>query len=213
MQKSILALILFALFLIPLYPVYAQSTATTSAGKPTTAIQRAQLLKNSIQASPTTVRDKIATKGAQLKEKLLKFRDQRKAKLAEKINDNLNKINERRTNQMMDHVSRLSNILSRLEERVNSAEANGRDMNSANTAIADANSKIASAEASVSAQKLKDYTIEATSEATIKADSAAMRNKLHSDLQSVHNLIVIARQAVANAISTAVSSAKGGGTP
>ena len=133
--------------------------------------------------------------------------------IAEKINDNLNKINERRTNQMMDHVSKLSNILSRLDERVSNAEANGKDMSSANAAIADANAKIASAEASVSAQKLKDYTIEATSEATIKADAAAMRNKLHDDLQSVHNLIVTARQAVANAISTAVSSAKGGGTP
>ncbi len=215
MQRSFIALVILTLFLIPLYPVYAQSIATSSPAKrPTTALERAKLMRDNLQASPgankANLHDKIASRGAQLKEKLAKFKDKKKAQIAERINDNLNKINERRTSQMMDHLSRLSNILDKLGDRVNSAQQNGKDMSGANLAITDARVKIDAAEASVSAQKLKDYTIESTSESTIKADAQKMRNNLHVDLQDVHSLVVIARQAVAKAISEAVSSIKGG---
>lgn len=216
MQKKVLVLILFALFLTPLYPVYAQTAASSPAYFPAGRIQqiakdKAQNTRENEIEKRQTVKERIASRSALLKEKLAKFKDKRKANLAEKINNILNQINERRTTHFSNVLNKMTEILSRLQEKVNTASTNGKDMTTANAAITDAQNAISSASAAVAVQKDKDYTIEATSEATIKQDAAAARNALHSDLQSVHNLVVQARQATAKAISTTVSTLKGAG--
>lgn len=211
MQKNVIALILFALFLTPLYPVYAQTPASSPQYFPAGRIQ--QIAKDkalNTKEKKSTVKERIASRSAILKEKVAKFKDKRKSTLAEKINENLNKINERRTTHFSNILTKMTNILTRLQDRVNTASNNGKDMTAASAAIADAQSAISSASAAVTIQKDKDYSIEATGEATIKQDASAARNLLHTDLQSVHTLVVQARQATAKAISTAVSSIKGG---
>lgn len=132
----------------------------------------------------------ITRKEAALKAKLQTFRDLKKASAAARINDNLNRINDKQTQQMLKHLDKMSTILGKLETRVNQGTA----------AIASAGASIASASAVVRAQSEKDYTIQVTSESTVKQDAQNTRTKLHTDLQTVRKLVIDAKQAVANAI-------------
>lgn len=203
----LVALSLFFLipFLIPLfpqeeylYPIYAKDSSPSS---------RFERRLEKIDAKRD--KERIASRAASLKEKLSKFRDKRKAAIAERVNDNLNKINERRTDAMLRHLNRMSEILAKISGRVSQATSSGQVLTEAQTAITDAQSAIDSAKEAVKAQAEKDYTIEATAEARIRDESKAKRDSLHQDLKAVHDLVVAARKAVANAISTGVSSLKG----
>lgn len=154
-------------------------------------------------------RELMASKAAELRQRLSQFRDQRKAKIVERINSTLNMINEKRTETMRKHLERMSEILDKLQDRVENKVAQGKDGTAANDAIASASAAIASASAAVDAQSIKDYTIEVSSESGVKADAKEARDQLHEDLQAVRKLVVDAKQAVANAIRTAATTLGG----
>lgn len=164
--------------------------------------------EQNIEDKLSTIREKIASKTAALKLKLQTFKDQNKAKRAEKINDLLNKINRSQTSQMQKHLDKMSKILSKLENRVNAKTPDIKNPEGTKVAIASASAAIASASAAVSAQAEKDYTIEITSENRIAADAKIQRDRLHSDLASTRKLVREAKKAVANAIREAKSMAE-----
>lgn len=151
------------------------------------------------------LKEKIASRHAELKARLERFRDQKKATAAARISENLNKINDKQTDQMLKHLDKMTAILDKLEGRVERGTPDIKDPAKARVAIASASAAIASAEAAVKAQAEKDYTLTGSSEATIRAEAKAMRDKLHADLQAVRKLVIDAKQAVANAIRVAKS--------
>lgn len=187
-------LILFAALIILTYPVWAQDLPVGRQGATPGGTRRVE-----------TIKDKLATKEAALKEKLAKFKDKRKAEITERVSKNLNRINEKHTQMMLKFLDRASSILSKLEERVNRGTADIKDAVAAKAAIASAKESIASATASVNAQAAKDYTITITSEGRVKVDAQAARKQLHDDLQAARKQVVDAKQAVANAIRIAKS--------
>lgn len=217
-MKFLLPLILLVL-LIPLllqeeylYPVYAKDLPAgrqdaTDTSRFEKRLERKERFENRIEAK----KERIASRAAALKEKLSKFRDKRKAAIAERVNENLNKINERRTDAMLKHLDRMSAILGKITGRVNEATAAGKTLTAATQALGQAQVSIETARSAVLTQAEKDYTIEATAEARIRDDARLARNNLHKDLKAVHELMVVARKAVANAISEGVSSLKGVG--
>lgn len=207
--------------LTPLYPVYAQGANTPL--KP--ALERPALktattpgnLKNVMTApraaaNMENVREKMASRAAALKEKLQKFKDKVKASRVENLNENMNTINTRRTTEMQQVLTKISLMLERIKSKTEEAGSAGKDVAAVNTAIANLEKEWKEADAAVKAQLEKDYTIEVTSETTVKEDASIVRSSLKNDLQSVHTQVVQAKQALANAISTALSSIKGGNT-
>ncbi len=234
MKKS--ALVFIALFFL-IFPtlILAQTTTTSSteqvrssATRTNTAAQkrieeqrlkaqeRVQTTKERVEtkiasreARLQTRKENIATRTASLKAKLKTFKDQQKAKVAERVNENLNKVNESRTDTMLKHLEKMVEILSRLETRVNEAGQSGKDISSVTTTITDAQETIKTTKGAVETQSTKDYTIVATTEAKIRQDAQAARNNLHTDLKTVHNLVVAARKTVSDAISLAVSTLGG----
>ena len=161
--------------------------------------------KDTIQNRLTSFREKAASREAIFKSKLLTFKDKRKAEIAERVNNYLNQINKKITDMMQKHLSYMSRILDRLDSRVNSNTPDIKDIDAAKTAILSSRNTIASASSAVTEQSLKDYTIQATSEATIRADAKLKRDQLHSDLQTTRKLVIDAKQSVANAIRVAKS--------
>jgi len=143
--------------------------------------------------------ERAASREAALKAKLLKFKDQNKAQIVERVNTNLAKVNKNRTDMMLAHLDRMSTISSKLTDRVNSIT--DKDTTSAKSQIASASAAIATAREAVASQSAKDYTISVTTETNVRKDAQATRELLHTDLRSVHQLIVAARQALAKAIS------------
>lgn len=156
-----------------------------------------------------TRREMMASKAAILKQRLEQFKDQKKAQVVERVNSNLNAINQRRTEQMSKNLDKMTEILGKVEQRVDEAENTGQDITEAKAAVSSAKTAISSASAAVNEQSLKDYTIEATSEATIREDSRVKRDQLHKDLQAVRKLIIEAKQSVANAIRVTASTLGG----
>lgn len=217
-----LILIIFVLLITPLYPIYAASPAASSSARPSgpgkaveQLLQKRDAKLDKLDEKRDKILDKfeeqkarLASRSAALKLKLNKFKDKIKAQRVERINTNLPMINERRTDTMSAHLVKMEEILTKLEARVKE-NAGTTDISAITAAIADAKSKIAAAKAAVDLQMDKDYGVELNTETTVKEDAKAARESLHKDLKSVHDLVVEARKAVAEAISTAVSTLKG----
>lgn len=203
-----------------LYPIYAKDATDTSRlekrlekidTKRDKAIERLDTRKERFETRIETKKERIASRAAFLKEKLSKFKDKRKASIAERINDNLNKINDRRTEAMLRHLNKMSEILGKISSRLSQSTPSAQALTEAQTAISDAQAAINTAKEAVETQAEKDYTIEATTEARIRDDAKVARDSLHKDLKAVHDLVVAARKAVSDAISNSVSSLKGEG--
>lgn len=195
---------LTALFLTLLFILLSASTTLAQDATSSSTSRKAN-----IQERLTTSRERIATKEAALKTRLAKFRDKKKAQVAERINSALANINERITTAMDKHLGVMSGILDKLESRVNSGTADIKDPAEVRSAIADARVAISSVSGVVAIQADKDYVLEATSEATIRKDMQGVKEQLRSDLGQLRKLVIDAKQKVANAIRVAKSNAGG----
>ncbi len=208
MKKILPIFFILTLLFIPLYPVYAEDATTSSSGRKDALKDRLETKKTNAQEKLQNIKDRVASKAATLKNKLRAFRDQRKAKLAEKVNERLSMINKNRTEQMLKRLDRMSEVLTKLEKRIGEV-SNKPQVSSVQAAITTAKSDIEKAKAAVEDQSQKDYTIQISSEATVKADAKAARDSLHQDLKAVHELVIKARQSVSSAIKTAATNLGG----
>lgn len=180
------------------------ATAEGAAGRPIIK-EKLEVREEKIDNKIAALKEKIASRTATLKAKLQTFKNKKKAEITERINDSLNKINQKQTEQMQKNLNNMSGILDRLENRVNLAKPDIKDVSAAKTAIASAEGIIASASSAVSTQAQKDYTIQVTSEARVGIVAKAQRDKLHTDLQATRKMVIDAKQAVTNAIRVAKS--------
>ena len=188
-----LLLIALLLFLFsPLYPVFAQNDSTPSAGS-----------RRDVEARLQQIKDRIASRQAELKAKLNKFRDQKKAEIAQRVSDNLNMINKKRTSEMGFFLDKMSNILDRVEKK---ASESASASSSAQPAVVSARQAINTARTAVTNQSIKDYTLTVTSESKVRIDAKADRDRLFSDLKATRELVIAAKQAVAKAIAALASA-------
>lgn len=177
------------MILISAYPALAKDATASATTRKEKVREKVEIRK-----------EKMSTREAALKTKLDKFRDKKKAEVADRVNSNLNQINEKQTMQMLKHLDKMSALLTKLETRTGNS-----------TAAATAKTAIASAAAAVKAQSEKDYTIQVTTESKIRKDAQKVRDELHTDLKNVRKLVIDAKQAVANAIRTVRSEGKSNG--
>lgn len=165
--------------------------------------ERIETRQNIVDSKLTAAREQKTVKLEALKAKLLKFRNQDKANIAEKINTNLNNINQNQTDQMSKHLTTMSTILEKLENRVKQNSSDIKSPEAVKVEIAAAKQTISSASAMVSTQAEKDYTIQISTESRIRVDAKKQRDALHQDLQTVRKSVIDAKQSVANAIRAA----------
>lgn len=206
-MKKLVAAIFISIFLVSANYAFAQDSATTSAtpasslkNKLQERLQKTQNKINKAQDKLQKIVEKNASREAALKEKLAKFKDKKKAKTAENINQRLSKINDKQTSSMLKHLTKMEDILQKLEARVGQNPSP-----TATAAIADAKTAIKTAKDAVEAQSQKDYILEITSESSVKEDAKTKRDALHADLKSTRKLVIDAKQAVAKAIMTAAT--------
>ncbi len=203
--KIPITLVGLSLIAITAYPVLAQDATRPAVIKKQIIQGKLEIKRENVENRIVVLKEKQASKTAALKVKLEAFKDKAKASAAARINTNLNMINQKQTSQMQKHLVTMTTILDKLEKRVNSASPDIKNAASASAAIASARISIASASAAVTAQAENDYSIQVTSEGKIKADAKLQRDKLHTDFLVVRQLVVNAKQSVANAIRTAKS--------
>lgn len=171
-------------------PVFAEDA--TSSSKREQLKQKVETRKDKVESKVQTLKEKIASREAALKKRLAVFKDKKKAEIAERVSTNLNKLNSNRTEALLKHLKRLSEILSKAEKRAGQT-----------TAVSEAKTAISEAEAKVSAQSEKDYTLTISSESKAKADAKKMRDQLHADLTASHEAVKGAKDKVVAAIQDA----------
>lgn len=202
LKTSVILTGFFLLFVTP-YPVVAQDATAAGTAKKPLIQQKVNVRREQIKDKVSALQERLSSREAALKTRLQAFKDTRKAQIAERINTNLNTVNQNQTTRMKKHLEIMSDILDKLEARVNKPTPDIKDPISAAAAIASAEANIASVSAAVSAQGEKDYTIQVTTESKIRADVKTQRDKLHADLLSVRKMVIDAKRSVSEAIRTA----------
>lgn len=212
MRKILPILITATVLLTPLYPIYAQGGATPEVDARIMPIQAsgAGAFKSPLSDQVMARKEKMATRAAELKAKLARFKDKAKAKRVENLNNNLNTVNTNLTTAMQNNLQKISEALGKLKTRAAEAEATGKDISSIKDDIAAVESSWAAADAAVKAQMEKDYTVVVNTESTIKADAQSARNTLRTDLKVVHDSVVETRKSLVDAVKNALSLMRGG---
>lgn len=166
----------------------------------TAAKERWEELKNTREASREAkraeVRAAIEAKREEIKAKVTAMKDERKKKIVERVQEKLGNVNERRTEHFQKVLERLSTILDKITSRTEKAKADGKNVTGIETSILAARSAITTAETAVAAQKEKTYQVTVTDDTTAKNDVGTVTKQLESDLQSVHQTVQAAKNAV-----------------
>ena len=162
---------------------------------------RNRIFNKQASSSAVTVQRK-----EELQTKVEEFKDHRKAQIAERVSTNLNTINDNRVNSMTKILERFQTILDKLLGRVTTAEANGKDVAAAESAIASAQTAIDEAMTVVETQAGKDYSLVVDDESTVRTDAQIKRQALMVDLKSAHEKIKAAKDEVVGAIRVSVTT-------
>lgn len=222
MERIFLALPLLLILLFATPPAFAQDATTREekqvAQKERRALQEAKVAerreaqlkkieatKERVLAKREELKEKMTTRREALKEKLDAFKDRRQAQVAENVDVKLGQVNENRTSAMTQQLSKMLELSGKIQSRIDTAAALGKDTSAATTALLSANSAIATAQTAVEAQAARDYGITVSDESKVRDSAKAARDALNADLKSTHRLVLAARQALAAAVSAAMT--------
>ena len=142
---------------------------------------------------------KVEQRHGQIQEHLKQVKNKHHAQVAEKVHKNLNHVNGTLTTAWSHHLSKMSEILVKLEEHLNQAASEDKDVTDARNTLADAKQAVTEAENVLKTQADKTYTFNITNPEHIGSDVQGARDLLHSDLKSVHDALNNAREAVVEA--------------
>ena len=143
--------------------------------------------------------DKKNEKRMEFQEKLSGMTDERKKSLVQRIDAKLTELNNRRTTHMLNALTRLEAILTKIQEKGEIAKAGGATTTTLDAAIADAQDALIAAKETVMAQQAKDYAVELTTEAQARAAVGKSVSGLQTDLRTVRQSVLAAKQAVKTA--------------
>jgi predicted nucleic acid-binding Zn-ribbon protein len=134
-------------------------------------------------------RDEFLEKRAAAKEGWKTVKDEHKVKILERVELNLQHINEQATKHFMSVLARLEKILAKITARAEKLSKTVPEIATAQTAID-------TAEAAVTAQAGKTYNLSVTSEASAAGQVRTSMQQLKSDITAVREKIKAAREAV-----------------
>ncbi len=130
------------------------------------------------------IKERISSKSAAFKAKLQTLKDAKKKEVVERVQVRLTDINENRTQHYTKVLARLTVILERMKERRPEAD------------ITEAEEAIATAQAAVDAQGIKEYIPTITTESTLRLTVGQSMSQLQKDLQETKTLVQEAKKAV-----------------
>lgn len=134
-----------------------------------------------------------------LKTKLAEIQNERKQRIVERIDEQISKLNEKLTSHFFNALEHIDKVLTNVTTRADRAVEKGLNVGDVYTAIENAHSVITAAHDAVIIQVGVVYTIEITSEETLRIDVGAARQALHTDLQGVRTLVRAAHDATRSA--------------
>lgn len=161
--------------------------------------------KKNLEKKRTELKNTLKQNNEKLSGKLQQFKDQKKALTTEKISNNLNKINEQRTSKMTENITKMYDVVAKLENRIQNISS---DTSQIKILLENARTAISNANTSITEQAGKSYVVTVNSEDMVKNDLKATRNKLLTDLKAVNQTLVTAKQALTKTINAVTGSTK-----
>ena len=149
------------------------------------AVMVHEQIQQNVQNRVQTRTELLEQKRTMLQERLQTLKDQNKQQVAMRVYTNQNDLNSKFVEKYNLTLSRLSDILTKLESA-------GADA----TLVAKATTAIETAQAAVDAQSDQVYTFEVTSEDNLGQTISTSISELRTDLTNVHNLVLAAKNAV-----------------
>lgn len=154
-----------------------------------------------VEAKREEIKDQLEAKREAFKEKLQTIRDEKKRELTQNIQERMTKLNTKRTDAMLQHLDKMSEILERILEKVEELKTAGKDTSHVESLVTTADAAIATAQEAVAAQAGESYVVTITTETGLRNAVATVRQTLEADLKATHEKVVVARKAVSSAIS------------
>lgn len=159
-------------------------------------------LKIRVEGKREELKTRIETKREDLKQRLEKVKDEKKKQAVERIDRQMDELNNRMLKHYVNVLDKLSEILVRISERADKAEERGVDVSAVRTAVDATNNAIILARSAIETQSSKTYTIQISTESAVRTDVGKARQALHNDLVIVRSAIKAAHDAVRNAATT-----------
>jgi hypothetical protein len=138
-------------------------------------------IRDAVEAKKLVLKEKIASKEAEFKQKLQLIKDTKKKALIEKINEKINTINARHTERYAQIIGNLQLVFDKTETTMNKTSALGA---------------INAAKLAVENQASKTYTITIATEEGLRNSVGLVISQLRQDLNVAYKAVVNARQAV-----------------
>jgi hypothetical protein len=137
-----------------------------------------------------------------LKEQLGLLQNEEKAEIVERIYDNLNRLNDQIVTRLLVKIDQIEEVLERVKSRTDKVQEAGLDVSGVREAIVVAEEAIENARAAAETQAGNVYEITIGDEASLRTDIKPVRDQLQSDLEALRQKVVLAREAVREAITT-----------
>jgi len=157
--------------------------------------QKREAFKQTLETKRAEVKTQIEAKKTQLKEQLQKVKDERKKKSVEKINEQMQALNERQMKHFTAVLEKIEQVLVKISSRADKAEERGLDVSAARAALDSANVAIAVSRSAIEAQFAKVYTITISGEETLRMDVGKVRQQLQADIAAVRETVKSAHEA------------------
>ena len=140
--------------------VYAESRLENLVNE---AKERSDKSKERVQQLREEMQEKIKERREKIQQKIAEIKDKQKQELANKINNQLSRVNEVWTDHFSNVLGRLDEIMQKIETRTEKASANGEDVSKTKFAIQNAIDKISVARTAVTNQAQKTYVADTSS--------------------------------------------------
>ncbi|MCL5432703.1 MAG: hypothetical protein M1524_01120 [Patescibacteria group bacterium] len=217
MKSKVLIIGVFAIFLNLAAVGFAQeSTAVTnsdsvlevevspksSALKKDNIVETRKNFSEEIKEIRKEQAERIKEARVEFRQKLKSIRDERKKTLVENIDTKISNFNQNHTQKLSEALEKLQTILDKIKTKSENAKSSGLDTVGLEADIATAQSAIDNAETAISTQAAKQYSLEITSDETLKQTIGPTISQFRNDLQDVRKSVTDARQAVHKAATT-----------
>ena len=153
-------------------------------------------LREEMQQKREEAKTRFQEQREEFKQKVETIKDERKKKTLENIDTNINNLNVKHTESLQKILTRVTEILDRIDDKVASIEAEGKDTSTIKTSSTNARTLINTAAEAIKTQSGKEYIVNVTEESKLKDEVKKTFSVFRNDIKAVHEKVKVAREAV-----------------
>lgn len=159
-------------------------------------LEKKDELKTSVLEKRQAAKERAQTKRETFKQNLSLIRDTKKQAIVQRIDEKMATVNDTKTTKMSEAIDRLSELLAKIKSKAAELKLAGSDTTSVDTAVTEAESKIAAAKTAIGLQAEKEYVLTVTDETTLRTTVGQSVSQMHKDLKATHETVTAAKKAV-----------------